>query len=228
MKNNSFSVLWVFPKWGWLILKCLFLWFRGRWVFGLGWMVIEKGFWFRFICFELSNSNVMSWPLWSVLGECHDCEGAMKSPVGRFVKWIKKFVIVLPMLLMLSGWKVWCVLSVFSGFGVLCCRWLVLRGWEFVSRLYCCWCRLVDFRLYRLRVCLMWVVKSWRCVEFFACCWGWILGVGWCVFCICNLNGWVLLFSLCSSWCWVGVCWCCLGRLMEVCVKELVGFEWFV
>ena len=63
-------------------------------------------FWLRMMWFELRMSEVMSWPLWSVKGECHVCEWALKSPVimelGRLVRWMKMLVIELSMLLVLG------------------------------------------------------------------------------------------------------------------------------
>ena len=38
-------------------------------------------FWLRMMWFESRMSEVRSWPLWSVKGECHVCEWALKSPV---------------------------------------------------------------------------------------------------------------------------------------------------
>ena len=61
-------------------------------------------FWLRMMWFELRMSEVMSWSLWSVKGQCHVCEWALKSPVimelGRLVRWMKRLVIKLSMLVL--------------------------------------------------------------------------------------------------------------------------------
>ena len=64
-------------------------------------------FWLRMMWFELRMSEVVSWLLWSMKGKYHVCEWALKSSVimelVRLVRWMKRLVIELSILLVLGG-----------------------------------------------------------------------------------------------------------------------------
>lgn len=225
--------------WGfWRFLGCLIV-VRGRmgllWL--VGWILVMVGWVFG------RNVGVV-FGCWVRFFVC----GCWCLVVGRFCGSLGVWCCLLGLFLVDWGWL---VLILVGWLGLLFCivvDWLFLIGW--VDRLVCCWLCLflccclvvvvvrvlcwVDVFVFLflgvLLYCLCGSFLIWFCCRWGCVCWiGWLVVVGWVVFCfllfgnVCFVDGWSLLvgwfglvlvsflFWVCGNWCCcVGICLCCV------------------